>query len=131
MELDDIRRQALAAREFPVVIEHATRVITCTLRIPTRHETRVALQRAGPADDAARLLVAERLLLEGALVAWSGVRVCDVLAEHDPADLQMPFDRGAVPLLLDAQPAWASALGLQLVDRMAQRNAAQDTATKN
>lgn len=131
MELDDIRRQALAAREFPVAIEHASRRISFTLRIPTRHETRIALQRAGPQDDAARLLVAERLLLEGAVVAWIGVRIGDVLPEHEPGSDELAFERSAVGLLLDAQPAWASELGLQLVDRMAQRNTAQDTAAKN
>lgn len=126
MELDDIRRHALAAREFQKVIEHAT----FTLRIPTRHETQLAIRRGGPSDDVARLLVAERLLLEGALVRWSGVRVQDVLADHEFAE-DLPHEPAAVPLLLDAQPDWAHQLGVALMDAMASRQAAQDTAEKN
>lgn len=126
MDLDDIRRQALAAREFQRVIEHAT----FTLRIPTRHETTLAIRRAGPLEDEARLLVAERLLLEGAIVRWSGVRVRDVLPGHELAE-DLAYDRSAVGLLLDAQPDWARELGLAMVDHMAARNAAQDTAEKN
>lgn len=138
MELDDIRRHALAAREFQRVIEHAT----FTLRLSTRFEVTVAARRSGARlagvggepeqADPAHLLILERLLLEQAVVRWSGLRLRDVLPEHDTsADDDLPHSAAAVPLLLDAQPDWARELGIALFDRMAQRREAQDTAAKN
>jgi hypothetical protein len=135
MELDDIRRQALAAREFQKVIEH----VTFTLRLPTRYEVTLAARRSaargatldGSTDnDPAHLLILERLLLEQAVVRWSGLRLRNVLPD-EATDEDITHSSGAVPLLLDAQPDWARELGVALFDRMAQRRERQDTAAKN
>lgn len=131
MELDDIRRQALAAREFERAVDHAT----FTLRIPTRHEVTIAVRRAAAKtlagdSDPAHLLLLERMLLEAAIVRWSGLTVRDILPAHELAE-DLPHEPGAVGLLLDAQPDWARELGMALFDRMAARRDAQDTAAKN
>jgi hypothetical protein len=133
MELDDIARNALAAREFQIATGHAH----YTLRLPTRYEITLAASRAQAsadepgAKDPAHLLILERLLLERAVVRWTGVHVRDVLPEHEAADEPLPFEPRAVPLLLDAQPDLARDLSLALFDRMAQRREAGDTAAKN
>jgi hypothetical protein len=81
-------------------------------------------------DDPAHLLILERLLVEGAIVRWSGLRLQDVLPD-EPAGEELPHSADAVGLLLDAQPDWARELGIALFDRMAQRRDQQDTAAKN
>jgi hypothetical protein len=129
MDLADIQRQALAARELPAPPQAAGRV-TATLRIPTRHEVQLALQRAGPQDDAGRMVTLERHLLEAAVVGWAGVQLRDVLPGH-PNDDAMLHEAGAVPLLLDAQPDWAQAWGLVLFEAMRQSRQTQDAAEKN
>ncbi len=129
MDLADIQRQALAARELPAPAQAAGRV-TATLRVPTRHEVQLVLRRCRAHDDSAATLVVERALLEQALVAWAGVQVRDVLPGH-PNDDAMPHEPGAVSLLLDAQPDWAQAWGSALFARMSQASQIQEAAEKN
>lgn len=128
MELADIQRQALAARQFSA--QQAQGRVSVTLQLPTRHETQLGLARAGGSDDTARLLALDRLLLVAGVVAWSGVLIRDVLPEH-PNDDPLPFEPAAVPLLLDAQPDWAAAWSAELFARLRTAREKQEAAEKN
>jgi hypothetical protein len=130
MDLHDIQRHALAQREVSEEVEPG---IFVTLRIPTRHEITVAGLRAGVhrGYDAASLSVMQRTLLEQAVVAWTQtVRLSHLLAAPD-ADEAVPYTPGAVPLLLDAQPAWAERLALRLTQGIADRDRSKDSAAGN
>lgn len=126
MELEDIRRQAMAAREFEKVVDHGS----FWLRLPTRYEVTLAARRAGGNEDPASLLILERALVELAIVRWSGVNIKDVLPD-EAQDEPLPHSPDAVRILLDAKPDWATELGVALFDRMAQRKEERDTAAKN
>ena len=131
MDLADIQRQALAAREFLAAgSEAAPQGAYATLRIPTRHEVQLAMRRAGPEADAARMVTLERNLLESAVVGWGCVQVSHILPGHPNAD-PLPFEPAAVPLLLDAQPEWAQAWGIALFERMRSTRQIQEAAEKN
>lgn len=126
MELADIRRNALAARQFSVEVAPAT----FTLTIPTHMESSIAYSKAtigGKFDGGAQLRF-QRALILTAVSGWTGVLLRHVLNEGDePID----FEPGAVDLLMDAQPEWESALVSELLDKMAERKAKEDTAAKN
>lgn len=124
MELEEIRRQSVAAREFEWTCGHAS----FWLRVPTRYEIAIAARRA-EGEDVAHLLVLERALLEKSIVRWNGVKLRDILPDGDESAVE--FDASLVPLLLDAQGDWWRDLAVALFDRMAQRKEAQDTAAKN
>ena len=129
MDLADLKRRSLAARETA----HAIDGRSFTLRVPTRHETTVAVRKCSTdsgKDEAALYIIVRRYLLEQAIVDWSGVTVHDLLPDDESIELQ-PFEPGAVPFLLDAQVDWASSLSDRLVELIAARNAAQDSAAKN
>ena len=131
MDLADIQRQALAARQFQAVASAAApQGAYATLRIPTRHEVQLAMRRAGPESDAGRMVTLERGLLESAVVGWGCIQVSHILPDHPNAD-PLPFDPAAVPLLLDAQPDWAQAWGIALFDRMQASRQVQEAAEKN
>ena len=129
MDLADIQRLAIAARQFQAEPLAAGRV-NATLQIPTRHEVKLEMRRAGGNDDAGSLVILERAMLQGFLVGWSGVLIKDVLPGH-PNDDALPFEPAAVPLLLDAQPEWADAWSVQLFARMRAYREQQETAEKN
>lgn len=134
MDLEDIKRQALAARQFDVTVgpESAPRYIS--LRLPTRHEVVIASRRAGlhrMADDQAAHVVLQRALLQAAVIGWSRVTVGDVLPDSPAADELLPHEPGAVELLLDAKPAWDERLGAELWTRLAERKASWESAAKN
>jgi len=134
MDLSDLKRHAIAAREFavPVGAQDAPRHIT--LRLPTQHEVVLAARRSGlhgVEEDAAAHIVLQRALLQLAMVAWAGVVVGDVLPGHPEAAQPLEWSAGAAELLLDAQTDWAHTLGNALMERMAERKAAKDTAAKN
>lgn len=134
MELEDLKRHALAARQFDVTVgpEDAPRFIS--LRLPTQHEVVLATRRAGlhrMADDMAAHVVLQRALLVSSVIAWSRVTVGDVLPGSEQAAELLVFESGAVELLLDAKPDWEEVLGAELLNRLAQRRAVQDTAAKN
>lgn len=137
MELADIKRLALASREIRVQVGDALAPRTITLRVPTKHQITLAALRSGMRslqDDQAAAAVLERALLAGAVVAWSGVVVGDVLdtvPPHPQAQDALELEPGSVELLLDAKPEWAAALGRALMAKMAERNQARDTAEKN
>ncbi len=134
MELEDLKRRALAARQFDVTVgpEDAPRFIS--LRLPTEHELVIASRRAGlhrTADDAAAHFVLHRALLVSSVIAWSRVTVGDVLPGSEQADELLVYEAGAVELLLDAKPEWEEMLGDELMQRLAKRRKAKDTAAKN
>lgn len=125
MDLDQIQRIARASREFSDTHDG----VTVTIRIPTRHEVRVALLQSTASTPEAKLLDAQRTLLLAAVVAWSGVVVRhlvpdvadDTLVDHEPL---------AVQILLDAQPQWTDRWQDLLVARMAERRRVEETAEK-
>lgn len=134
MDLEEIKRLALVARQFDVTVgpEDAPRFIS--LRLPTQHEVVLATRRAGlhrMADDMAAHVVLQRALLVSSVIAWSRVTVGDVLPDSPAAAELLVYEPGAVELLLDAKPEWEEHLGAELLSRLAQRRAVQDTAAKN
>jgi hypothetical protein len=134
MDFSDIKRLATAAREFSVAVGPGSAPRHITLRLPTHHESVLAARRSGLHHmelDSASHVVLQRTLLLAAIVAWSGVLVVDVLQEHAQAAEPLPLEPGAAELLLDCHPEWETELGAQLLQRMAQRRAVQDTAEKN
>jgi hypothetical protein len=129
VELDYIARKARAAREF----EHAAGPAKFNLRVPTKLESSIAFAESlgeRRRRDAASSLRFERALLLLAVVGWSGVSVRDVLPEHAGED-EFAFEPGAAELLFDAQPEWEGELMQALMQRIAQRQAVEDTAAKN
>lgn len=133
MDLQTLQQRALAARE----LSHTISDITYRLRVPTRHEVLLAAQRSGAMQaggDRAALLVTQRAVLEAAVIGWDGARVRHVLPADQAqgeADTPLPWEAGAVPLLLDAQPEAAQALADLINQRMAQRAAAVEADAKN
>lgn len=131
MDLAELKRLSLAAREST----HTVGGRSFTLRVPTRHETTVAVRlnsAASGGDEAALYVIARRALLDAAVVGWAGVLVSDLLPAGAPeAESAYPHEPGAVPILLDAQPAWAAELSDKLVELLAARNTLQDSAAKN
>jgi len=133
MDLYTLQQRALAARE----LVHTVGGITYTLRVPTRHEVLLAAQRSGAMQaggDRAALLVTQRAVLEAAVIGWTGARVCHVLPPDQAAgeaDAPLPWEAGAVPLLLDARPDDAQALADVINQRMAARAAAVEADAKN
>lgn len=118
MDLAELKARALRAREFT----HAVGECTFTLRTPTRLELRQVMHERGldPAG-ASPLLPAllQRYLLERFLVGWMGPRESHIVADAGTAPLA--WEPGAVPLLLDAQPAWADELGTVLLASVQRR----------
>lgn len=128
MDLDYIRRKSIAARQF----ECAAGPATFTLRLPTKLESSIAYagaHSAGRADSSAGLRF-ERALGVQAVVGWSGVLVRHALHSHEGDEL-FEFEPGAAEVLFDAQPEWEGVILQALMTRVAERQAAEDTAEKN
>jgi hypothetical protein len=128
MDLDNLRRRAVAARRFDVPIDG----VVVTLEIPTRHASKLAYSRAGmvEGDNSATTMIRwTRAVLVMAVAGWSGVTERHVLP--DGGDEPVPFSADAVDLVLDARPEWEEALAAAVLDRLAQRRAIEDTAAKN
>ena len=134
MDVETIRRKALAARQFDVPAGPGV----FSLRVPTKLEAQLAYVRSATHDgarDPAAMLRTQRALLVGAIVGWTGVLGCHVLdglaaTDADKAE-PLPFDASVVELLLDAQPDWEQTLSTALVERINARSAVEDTAAKN
>lgn len=129
MDLQELQARALRAREFTKVVDGRT----FTLRIPTRDESLVAARRLGGSlgDNLAGLLLLQRALLKDAIVGWQGLVVGDVLKDAPEAADALPFEAGAVPLVLDANPEWADQLSKELAERAAARNQRIEAEAKN
>ena len=128
--LAELKARALKAREFT----HTIGECEFTLRTPTRTEVREVTRARGLMHfdtDALALPLLRYYLLLGALVGWSGVRVLHVLREEPAARDPLPWSPDAVPLLLDAQPNWADALGGVLLEQLHQRAGSVDEDAKN
>ena len=131
LDIHDLRRKVLAAREFSLVIDG----VSFTLRVPSEHQVQVASLRSGLGsgerhEQGAALLLLRRRLLEEALIGWAGAKVSHLVPGYEP-DEALDFDPDAVPLLLDVQGGWAQQLDEALVMRLAERHKPQDTAEKN
>lgn len=130
MELDDIRRNALAARQFTLQVGGCS----FTLRLPTRHEASVAYTRVGRHDgeaDSAAMVRWQRAILVPAVVGWSGVLLQHVLPDEPGGTEPLPWEPAAVELVLDAQPEWDDQLTRALLDQLSKRRTVEDTAAKN
>lgn len=130
MDLDTLRRRAVAGRRFDVPLDGGAIIVT--LELPTRHASKLAYSRAGliEGDNTSTTMIRwTRSVLLMAVVAWTGVEERHVLP--DGSHGQVSFAADAVDLLLDAQPQWEEALAAALLDRLAQRRAREDTAAKN
>jgi len=128
MDLDYIRRKAMAARQF----ECAAGPASFTLRVPTKLESSIAYagaHSAGKVDSSSGLRF-ERALGLLAVVGWSGVLVRHVLPTHDGNE-PFEFEPGAAEVLFDAQPEWEGVILQALMARVAERQAVEDTAEKN
>lgn len=132
MELADLKRFALAAREFSHSVGDPARQIS--LRVPTQHQIDLAARRSGLSslsdDQAANVVLSRSLLLLG-VVGWSGITVGDVLPGNAQSAEPLPWEAGAVELLLDAQPEWAQEMYEALIEQLLSRKALKDTAAKN
>lgn len=134
MELEDLQRRALAARQFDVIVDQGVDgigPIAFTLRVPTRHEASLAYMEGASGSKAASDVRFERALLVRAVIGWSGVQVRHVLPESPQAADDIEPDPAAIVLVLDAQPAWEDTLMPELLSRLNERQVAQDTAAKN
>ena len=134
MDLHTLQAAALAAREIEHPISLPAGDVLIRLRLPTGQDVKLAAWRTGIGrtdGDKAALLVLQRGLIEQALIGWQGVRVGHILPGHVEATAPLPWDAGAVPLLLDAQPEAEQALFDLLNHRLAARNAAVEADAKN
>lgn len=129
MELEAIRRKAQAARQFEVPLDGDAVVIE--MRSPTKHESTVAYMENSGTAKAANQVRWQRALLEISIVGWRGVQLQHLLPDAANGTEAVPFEDGAAALLLDAQPDWADKLLADLVPRLGNRQAAEDTAAKN
>lgn len=134
MDLATLQAAALAAREIEHPITLPAGDVVIKLRLPTDQDVRVAAWRTGigRADgDRAALLVLQRGLVEQALIGWQGVRVAHIVPNHAEASAPLPWEAGAVPLFLDAQPVAQAGLGDVLNQRLAARNELIQDEAKN
>lgn len=131
MDLDQIRRQAQAARQFELAFGPA---VFC-LEAPTKLQSSVCYMEAtgGKGSSAAGMLRFQHALALLCITGWRGVTVGHVLPGLDAQEASAPFafEPGAAEVLLDAQPNWADAIMSALMDKVAQRVAVEDTAAKN
>lgn len=130
MDAETLRRKALAGRQKKVRIGEAV----FTLTAPTRQDGQLLYERAAAAEGgdfnrAARLTFLRQLVLKS-VTGWTGVRVRDVLPEHEGNE-PLPFDPDCVEVLLDANEEWESKLASEALDTVAERKSAADTAAKN
>lgn len=134
MDALEIQERVLRAREFRHPVANGR--VTATLRVPTPHEAEVAaVSFAGTRQG---FVQAQRLVLEQALVGWSGVTTADLLppgaregVSLEELQAAVPYHAALVPVLLDAEPKWAREWWAKLLERIEARNKARDTAAKN
>lgn len=127
MDLADLRRAANAAREFT----HELGGVTYTLRVPTRFEVDCAAGRSGGVRSTESIVRLQREVVQLAIVGWAGMTAAAILGEHKHSAEEVPYDRDAVPLLLDEQPHVVDELWPLLRQRLEARNDAREVAQKN
>jgi hypothetical protein len=121
--VETLAARAASSRTITVEIEPARYQIM----VPSRYAAHVAWLRAG--TDRAAPVVAERALLEQALIGWDGV-TSGMIAEDDSAEL-VPWHPKAVPLLLDANPDVERELSAKLDVAYTERMRRIQAAEKN
>ena len=121
--IDALAARAAAARTITVELAPAR----YQLMVPSRHAAHVAWLRAG--SDRAAALVAERALLEQALIGWDGVTAGMLVGDADAAPV--PWHPRAVALLLDAQPELERELSARLDAAYTERLRRVEAAEKN
>lgn len=128
MELDDLKHAVLAARTLYAKAGGAD----FTLRLPTKLDSQLAFADAHESSAGSRTASSiqfQRNLLLKALVAWAGVTTTMILQGGDAE--QVEFSRDAAELLLDENPDVESELFAQLMTKISERKAQQDSAEKN
>jgi hypothetical protein len=133
MDLADIKRVAIAAREFTHVFEKDATKVTFTLRLPTPFEAECVAVGGGVGMRGARdsFVRAQRGITELAIVGWTGMYVRDLLPGHKHGDDELPFEPAAVSLVLDERRDIAEALWDPLVEKLEARNKAREATAKN
>ena len=129
MDIHDLRRRVLAAREFTVAVDDRVQFV---LRLPTEHQRLLVAERAHQKSQPHRAVLRE--LLVGAVVGWAGLRMEDLLPDTDepgPLDFDEELAPDLVPMVLDVQAKWADVLEDQFMGRMVARQAPVEEAAKN
>lgn len=133
MELEAIRRKALAARSFTKELGG----VTFSLRVPTQHESSTLYLRCSThagAMDPASLVRWQRAMLLQSIVGWAGAKVHHTLSDMvdtDEGGQDFHFEPGAAEVLLDAQPEWEEELLAAMLERRAARMVREEAAAKN
>ena len=126
--LGELRALALKAREW----QHTEGECLFVLRTPTRLEVREMTHQRGLLQQEADAMVVpllQQYLLQRAIVAWTGVRHRDLVA--DAGDAPLPWSAEAVALYLDANPELADRMGALLLGKVQQRGESLDADAKN
>lgn len=124
----DAAQLAQRARER-AQFTHAVGAAQFTLRVPPRHQAEVAAAHFRGLPDDVATVRASRMLLEQAIVGWSGV-----LERHfddELPEVEQPYSAAHVALLLDAQPAIEQALRAVFIEQCARRWQQLEDARKN
>ena len=124
MDLKQLKEKSEAARTFTVM----HKANSYTLRLPTRHETRVAVTQITEQYGSANFMWA-RNLLEKAIIAWTGPTAGDVVP--DGGDEPLLCEPDAVVLLLDERPDIEDFLSNELMARVKERSDKIEVLTKN
>lgn len=122
--MKQLKEKSEAARTFTVSYKENS----YTMRLPTRHETRATVAQATEQYGGANFVWA-RMLLEKALIGWTGITAGDVVP--DAGGEPLLWDVDAVVLLLDERPDIEDHLSNALMDRVKERNAKLEALTKN
>jgi hypothetical protein len=129
MDFDQVKRLALAAREFQFSHEG----FTFTLRLPTQQEVDVAFARAAVGlseeEDPAAMVKLKRDLLERSVIAWSGVTFEHLAAGGGAETPELSPE--AVGLFLDNNVEAAVMLELRFLEERVARKKKQEDAAKN
>lgn len=126
MDAADLKRKALAARQMTMDMGGG---VSITLTLPTTLESSICYSQAAKHEDGATMPRFQRGLVLIGITGWAGVTADHVLA-GEGTDL-VAFDPSLVEVLLDAHPDWEEKLTHGLLDELARRKAARDTAAKN
>lgn len=125
MDLLSIRASLEAARTARVTLSEGT----FTLKLPTSHALRLAMERHRGADGLILFGAASRAVLEQALTGWEGVSASAIGPELP--DEPLAFSAEARALLLDHRQDVADALFREISERISAREQAREAARKN
>jgi hypothetical protein len=126
--LAELKEKAQRAREFT----YQAGECEFTLRTPTRTEVREVTHAHGlltGQNDAMVLPLLQTYLLQRGLVAWTGVRLRDLIPDAGTEPVGWSAD--TVQMLIDAQPELADKMGAALLARTQLRAEAIEADAKN